>query len=323
MKTPIPRRGAQKATRTWQATLGHYLDHHRRESRDSFLRLAKAPVSTFLTVMVMTIALILPLALGLMLQDARDVARSWDGEARLSIYLKPTLDAATQQALLKKAQGLPDVLSVTLITPDAALEDFKTVSGYGQALELFDTNPLPPVLEVFPVRDGGTERLTALRDTLAAWPEVELAELDLAWVQRLQAILDIGTRLLWALGGAMVLGGLLVIGNTIRLSIEARRDEIRVIALLGATKAFVRRPFIYMGVWCGLSAGLFTLLTVVALFSWLNVPVQQLSALYGSDFVLSLPTLSQASLLLLGTGFLGWLGAWVTVARHLRASNPR
>jgi cell division transport system permease protein len=323
MNQPIANRGAKKQTSSIKSTFSHYLDHHKREAKDSFVRLSKAPVSTLMTVLVMAIALSLPLALGFLLNDARTAADGWDSEARLSIYLKDGLSSEQQRNALRKAQALDEVASVSLITPEVALEEFKESSGYGQALKLFDKNPLPPVLEVFPVNTVDTNAMTALRDQFAQWEDVELAEVDIAWVQRLQSILDLGQRLLYALGSALIIGGLLVVGNTIRLSIESRRDEVRVISLLGATRGFIRRPFIYLGVWCGLSAGLVTLGTVSALIYWLNEPVMQLARLYGSEFALSYPSFGIGIAVILGAGFLGWLGSWLAVGRHLRESEPR
>lgn len=322
MNQPIAARGARKQHSTAAARFQHWREHHRREALDSFRRLARAPLSTLMTVLVMTIALSLPLALGKLLDDARSAAASWDGEARLSIYLRDEVDPAAQQAALARARALKGVADVRLVTPEMALEEFRTHSGYGPALEQLGDNPLPALLEVFPADTTNSAAMTSLRDEFAQWPEVALAEVDIAWVQRLTSMLELGARLLWALGGALLLGGLLVVGNTIRLSIESRRDEIRVISLLGGTHAFVRRPFIYMGVWCGLSAGLFTLAAVSILTAWLNVPVMQMARLYGSQFALSYPAPLTALAVIAGASFLGWLGAWLAVGRHLRELEP-
>lgn len=315
-------RGAAKQRSTFSARLQHWLSHHRREAGDSFKRLARSPFSTLMTVLVMTIALSLPLALGLLLDDARSAAAGWDGDARLSIYLRQGTTPETQEAARTKAQALANVDKVRLITPEVALEEFKQQSGYGPALEQLGNNPLPALLEVFPRDTTDSSAMTRLRDQFAQWPEVELAEVDIAWVQRLRSILELGERLLWAIGGALLLGALLVVGNTIRLSIESRRDEIRVISLLGGTHGFVRRPFIYMGLWCGLSAGVFTLATVSGLVVWLNEPVMQMARLYGSQFALSYPSLGLGLGVIAIASLLGWLGAWIAVGRHLRELEP-
>lgn len=322
MNAPVAARGAARQRRTFSATLHHWLMHHRREAGQSFVRLARAPFSTLMTVMVMTIALSMPLALGLLLKDAREAASDWDGDARLSIYLNEKVTPEVQQTLVAKAEQLRGVDEVRLITPEIALEEFKQQSGYGPALEQLDSNPLPAVLEIFPQDTTDSVAMSNLRDQLAQWPEVELAEVDIAWVQRLRTLLDLGERLLWAIGGALLLGALLVVGNTIRLSIESRRDEIRVISLLGGTHGFVRRPFIYMGVWCGLSAGIFTLISVSVVVAWLNTPVMAMARLYGSQFSLSYPDVAAGAGVILVASLLGFLGAWVAVGRHLRELEP-
>jgi len=318
MNQPIAARGAEKQHSTFSSRATHWLQHHQREAKDSFGRLAQSPLSTLMTVLVMTIALSLPLALGKLLDDAQSAASGWDGEARLSIYLNEDVAAEDRAGILARAKALPGITAARLISPEDALVEFKEQSGYGPALEQLGENPLPAVLEVFPATDASSAAMTRLRDQIAQWPEVALAEVDIAWVQRLQTILELGQRLLWAIGSALLLGGLLVVGNTIRLSIESRRDEIRVISLLGGTHGFVRRPFIYMGVWCGLSAGVFTLISVSGLTAWLNEPVMQMARLYGSSFALSYPSFTTGLGVLAGAGFLGWLGAWLAVGRHLR-----
>lgn len=315
-------RGAQQQRSTFTARFQHWLAHHRREAGKSFGRLARSPLSTLMTVLVMTIALSLPLALGKLLDDARNAVASWDGDARLSVYLREGSSEEVQREALARAQALDGVARARLITPEVALEEFKAQSGYGPALEQLGSNPLPALLEVFPADTTDSAAMTRLRDQFAQWQEVELAEVDIAWVQRLRTILELGQRLLWAVGSALLLGGLLVVVNTIRLSIESRREEIRVISLLGGTHGFVRRPFIYMGVWFGLSAGVFTLITVSGLIAWLNEPALQMARLYGSSFTLSYPSFL-TGLGVIGTAcLLGWVGAWVAVGRHLRELEP-
>lgn len=314
--------GARSSQSTAGSRFQHWLGHHRREASDSFGRLARVPLATLMTVTVMTIALSLPLALGQLLHDTRQAVTTWDADARLSIYLNEGTDTAAQRTVLAQAQALSGVSRANLITPEDALEEFKAKSNYGPALEQLDSNPLPAVLEVFPKDTSDTKAMTALRDQFAQWPEVALAEVDIEWVQRLRTALDIGERLLFAIAGTLILGGLLVVGNTIRLSIESRRDEIRVISLLGGTHGFVRRPFVYMGLWCGLSAGVFTLATVSGLIAWLSEPVLTLARLYGSQFALSYPTVETGVAVIVGASALGLVGAWIAVGRHLRELEP-
>lgn len=314
--------GAQRSVSTTGSTLQHWFEHHQREAKASLLRLAKAPLSTLMTILVMALALALPLGLAQLLKDARAVASDWDADARLSIYLKTEVSAADQVRVQQQIEALAGVKQATLITPEQALKDLRSRSDYGSAIDQLGVNPLPAVIDVLPREATNAQIMTQLRDELMQWPQVEAADVDIAWVQRLRTSLDVGERLLLALASAMILGGILVVGNTIRLSIESRRDEIRIITLLGGTRAFVRRPFLYMGVWCGFGAGVLTLLSVVALVVWLSKPVDELARLYGSDFHLSMPDVTTSLTVLLGTTLLGLIGAWIAVARHLRALEP-
>jgi len=147
-------------------------------------------------------------------------------------------------------------------------------------------------------------------------------QLDLIWVKRLFQFMELGQRLVWALAALLGLAVLLIIGNTIRLAIENRRDEIRVVKLVGGTDAFVRRPFLYTGIWFGLGGGIIAwILLNIGLF-WLSGPVEQLINLYGSEFSLKGLSFSDSLLLILDGVILGWLGAWLAVARHLSSIEP-
>lgn len=299
----------------------HWREHHAREARGSLRRLVGSPFSTLLTLLVVALALSLPVSLSVLLGNAEQLASGWGGQAQISLYLRQGLPEARQAALRDELGARADIGEARLITPAAALEEFRQLSGYGGVLDLLDSNPLPPVIVVTPrdIRPTGVE---TLRDGLAAMPEVEAADIDLAWVQRLAGILELGGRLLLALAGALGATVLLVIGNTIRLEIEARKDEVRVLSLLGATNAFIRRPFLYSGFWTGLLGGALACLAVAAFFFWLDGPVQELARLYQSPFQLQGPGPAGYLALLGLSSLLGILGAWMAVGRHLRAMAP-
>lgn len=299
----------------------HWRQHHTQEAVSSLRRMSTTPVATLLSIMVIAIALALPLGLAKLLDDARGMVGNWKGNAQISLYLKKDLPAAEQTALQQQVQGKAGVGRVELITPAQALADFKASSGYGEAVDLLGSNPLPAVLVVYPVNNNPKQAET-LKASLTSLPGVDTAELDMAWVERLSAILEVGNRLLIALGAALALAVLLVVGNTIRLSIESRRDEIRIVKLLGASNAFVRRPFLYMGFWSGLFGGIIALLAVALFIAWLNQPVSELARLYSSQFRLSGLGLANVLTLLAFSTALGLIGAAVAVARHLRQLEP-
>lgn len=313
--------GAQKSRRNTATVFAHWRAHHVREARDSLKRLATTPISTLMTLMVVALALALPASLYLLLGNAERLTASWDGQAQISLYLHGNLSAERQTSLRTQLAGRSDVAEARLITPAQALDEFRSLSGYGDALNLLDENPLPAVVVVRPA-DISPAAVKALRDALAALPEVEGADIDLAWLQRLNAILELGQHLLLALAGALAATVLLVIGNTIRLSFESRKEEIRVIKLLGATNAFVRRPFLYAGLWTGLLGGVLACICVGLFFLWLGGPARELAQLYGSPFQLSGLDIATTALLLIASILLGIVGAGLAVGRHLRAMEP-
>ena len=203
-----------------------------------------------------------------------------------------------------------------------ALDEFQQLSGLGEALKELPDNPLPGVILVTPQEVDKTA-LEALRNQLAEMPKVEQAQLDMVWVERLTAILRLGDRFVFGLSLLLVAALLLVIGNTIRLHIENRRNEIEVIKLVGGTDSYVRRPFLYMGALYGAGAGLLAWGLLAYGLDWLNGAVVRLAGLYGSDFALRGVPLSDGLSLLLAALLLGYIGAWLAVARHLNELSPR
>ncbi|MDI1301456.1 MAG: permease-like cell division protein FtsX [bacterium] len=313
--------GARKSRPTTASILAHWRAHHGREARDSLRRFASTPVSATLTVLVVALALSLPVSLLLLLGNAGRLTTSWDGQAQVSLYLRSDVSTEKQNALQKELGARKEVSRARLITPALALDEFRQLSGYGEALNLLDSNPLPAVIVIQPA-DIRPDSVKQLRDALAGLPEVEAADIDLAWVQRLAAILKVGQRLLLALAGALAATVLLVIGNTIRLDFESRKEEVQVLKLLGATDAFVRRPFLYSGLWTGLAGGLLACLMVAAFFLWLDGPVSELAKLYSSTFRLNGLNALDVLVLLAASTLLGISGAWLAVNRHLKAMEP-
>ncbi len=215
-----------------------------------------------------------------------------------------------------------DILSVSLITAEAALQEFQQESGFGNILEGLDENPLPSVLVVTPVSQQ-LEEIQVLLSALQSYSGVETVLFDLAWLQRLSGILSLAQRLTMMLGGLLGIGVALVVGNTIRLAIENRRAEIVVVKLVGGTDAYVARPFLYTGLWYGVGGGLIASVLVWIAQFMLAGPVARLSGLYEGEFELIGLGISGFFLVLAGSALLGWFGAWLSVLRHLRAIEPR
>jgi cell division transport system permease protein len=286
-------------------------------------RLVRSPLATLLTLLVIALALALPLALRLFVSNAQAATGNFASAVDLSVFLKTDVPLAKAQQLAQAARQRADIANVTLIPADKGLEDFRTYSGFGDALAALKENPLPHVLHVRPQGGSSGATLEALRRYFAAWPEVDVVQVDTEWVLRFNAILEILRRLLLLAAVVLGVGVLAVIGNTIRLEIQARRAEIEVTKLVGGSNAFVRRPFLYTGVLYGLGGALLALGIVAAAIAVLAAPVATLARLYGSRYLLQGPSPEDVGVLLAAGVVLGWLGAWLSAARHLRSIEPR
>ena len=296
---------------------GIWLDQHLYSVVSSLGRAVRRPWATLLTVGVMAVAFALPLGLWLALQNVGHFAGDVQQSREIDLFLTPETPVARAQALAETLRARDDVASVELRTPDQGLAEFRQRSGLADSLDLLDGNPLPALLVVVP--EGDEARLVA---ALEALPETDLLQHDAAWRERLTGWMGFGERLTWVLVALFGLGALLVVGNTVRLDIQSRREEIGVLQLLGASDGFIRRPFVYLGAWYGLAAGALALglLTLAALA--LRDPLAALARSYGSPFALSGLDSLGAALVVLAATIVGWLGAWLVTGHFLRQTRP-
>ncbi len=298
-----------------------WLADHRDAAAGSLRRLAREPLSGLMTLAVIGIALALPAGLHVLLANAQAVTGGWQGEARLSLFLERTVAEEEARALARRLRARPEVRAVRVVTPAEALAEFRALSGFGEALDALDGNPLPAVLVVTPAVED-PDALAALAGRLRALPEVELAQLDLEWVRRLHAMLALARRGVAVVAALLAAAVLLVVGNTIRLEIQNRREEIVVAKLIGATDGFIRRPFLYSGLWHGLLGAALAWLLVAGALALLAGPAARLAALYGSAWRPAGLDGGATAALLAGGAALGLAGAWLAVARHLREIEP-
>jgi len=301
-----------------------WLARHAQTLVGSLGRLFSHPFATLLTVLVIGIALALPACLHVLVQNVRVASGGWSNALDISVYMKPQATLAQAKQAAERARKRRDVESVTLIEADAALEEFRRDSGFGEALDALKQNPLPHALVVRPAKDfRGPEQVGTLSAELRAMDGVDIVQLDTAWVSRFNAILDVVRRVVLLAVGLFALGVLVIVGNTIRLDIENRRDEIEVTKLVGGSDAFVRRPFLYNGVWYGLGGSLVAWLIVSIVIAVLGAPVQRIAGLYGSHFALEGLGLRGSAILLIGGIALGWMGSFIAATRELRGIEPR
>ncbi len=301
-----------------------YGARHAQAFLGSLGRLARSPFATFLTVLVIGLALALPLAVQLLVTNASRATGGFTSAVDVSVYFKENVPFEKVRQLAADARARAGVAEVTVISADDALKEFQKYSGFGAALQALQRNPLPNVLHVRPAADAlSPSALDRLERYFAAWPEVDTVQVDSAWVQRLNAILAVLQRVLLVAAVLLGVGVLAVVGNTVRLEIQNRRAEIEVMKLVGGSNTFVRRPFLYTGVIYGVAGALIAWCVVsVALFV-LAGSVADLARLYGSEYTLAGPAVDEVLWLLGGGALLGWLGAWISATRHLRRIEPR
>jgi cell division transport system permease protein len=296
---------------------------HVNTAGDSLGRLARQPVASLMIILVIAVTLALPAALNLALKNFTVISGSWDDALDFSVFLDTGLSVSEAEGIARLIGQRADVEDVQLITAADALAEFKQQSGFGDALDHLAENPLPHTLVVRPSAANTAQSMILLREELASLPETELVQVDTEWVQRFHAILEIVQRAVMIGAGLLGLAIIVVIGNTIRLEIQNRRDEIDVTKLIGASNAFVRRPFLWSGFWYGLFGSLLGLGLVWYGLYLLQPAVARLAGLYQSG--LTVLTLGlQDSLAIIGIGItLGLIGSWFAAARHMRAIEPK
>lgn len=303
--------------------MGGWLARHLHALVSSAGNLARTPLATALTVTVMALALALPQSLLTLVRNTLAATGDFSGAISLTVYMKTDVSEQKALQLARAARARSGVERAELITPAQALAEFRKNSGLGAALDVLPDNPLPHVLVVTPMpeqRDRAA--VETLRTYVAAWPEVDLVQVDSDWVNRVNAILGVLRAILWVGAILLAVAVIAVVGNTIRLEILNRRAEIEVTKLVGGTNAFVRRPFLYTGALYGLMAGILAWLIVTLAILGLRTPVRELSRAYGSEFVLGGLGLQELGGLVACGVLLGWLGAWLASARHLAQIEP-
>jgi len=301
-----------------------WFERHLQTMVGSLGRLWQQPFAALLTVLVIGIALALPACLHVLVQNVRAASGGWNNALDVSVYMKQSASLDDTKSIADRVKKRRDVAEVKVVAADDALAEFRRNSGFGEALDALKDNPLPHALIVRPAetfRDPvHVETLTA---ELKLLPGVDAVQLDTEWVSRFNAILDVVRRIVFLAAGLFALGILVIVGNTIRLDIENRRGEIEVTKLVGGSDAFVRRPFLYNGVWYGLGGGAIAWLVVTAVILMLGEPVQRIAGLYGSGFALRGLDAESSLVLIAGGALLGWLGSFIVATRELRGIEPQ
>lgn len=293
---------------------------HKQARQDCIKRLRKTPVASLLTIAVIACALVLPASLYVFLENAKQITTNWDKGTQLSLYLNKELSGSELDELIIQLRTRDDIGEINYISPEQGLDEFEKQSRFSNLLEALKENPLPAVIEVLPSMTAQKkEAIEALIEDLKNFPEVESVELDLQWIKRLQSIISLIQRGIMVL--SVLLGGavLLIIGNTIRLTIENHHKEIEIVQLVGADPAYVRRPFLYTGFFYAFLGSLMALVMLQVALFFLSGSVKHLIAQYNSHFHLHGIGISASIILIATSSFLGLQGAAWAVKRHLQS----
>jgi len=296
---------------------------HVQQGMSSMGELWRSPVSSIMTMAVLGVSLSLPAALQVLVKNAENITQSWNSAAEISLFINKGRSEQSIQSLLSRIKAFREVETVSYISRDQALEEFQRLSGFGEALSYLDDNPLPAVVTVTPsVKYSSPTGARELLAKLEREPEVNFGRLDIEWLERLQALLKLLEKTVLAIAALLVLAVVLVIGNTIRLAIMNRRTEIEVMKLVGATEAFIQRPFLYTGIWYGVIGGILAWLIINVLVWYLDGALAELLGLYGSQLTIQSLTFTELIKLVLLASFLGWFGSYLSVRQHLRNIEP-
>lgn len=296
--------------------MSNWLAQHSRVLLSTLRRLLATPVSSLLNILVIGIALSLPAGLYVLLQNVQSLADQVVGTPQISVFLSMSASKDDIARIGKQLQQQGAVDHIEFVPREQALEQLKHSTGLKDVIGGLTQNPLPDAYIVYP-KKSDAQTLETLRDELQKWPKLEKVQLDSAWAHKLEALLKFGRLAVLILSALLSFALVAVTFNTIRLQILTQRDEIEVSRLIGATNAFIRRPFLYFGLLQGLLGGAAAWLIITASLTLLNHSLAELAQLYASSFNLHPLSTGDSVTLLLFSAYLGWLGAWLSVAQHL------
>lgn len=297
---------------------------HVRQALSSLGELWRQPIASLMTIGVLGLSITLPSTLYIMVKNTEKITAGWDQASEISLFLKPDISANRSQQLVARLNTWQEIESVVYIPADDALKEFQHLSGLGDAIAYLEKNPLPDVVLVTPTeKNGSPSAARALLDKLRQQREVDIGKLDIEWLERLYAVIAIASDLVMLIGVLLFIAVVLIIGNTIRLNILNKYDEIVVMKLVGATDAFIHRPFLYTGFWYGLLGGLMAWFAVILILWWMDSSIATFAAMYQKEFNITGLTGSALFTMLGLSVLLGLLGSLISVQRHVRQIEPQ
>lgn len=298
--------------------------HHLQQAVASLGELWRNPFASLLTMAVLGLSLTLPSALYVLVKNTATVSGEWQQASQMSLFLRKDINTQAIDTLKTQWSLKPEIEEVTLISKEQGLQDFRQLSGFGETLDYLEENPLPDVLLVIPGEGfRSPEAARQLLSELEKAREVDFGKLDVEWLERLQALLDLAKDILGGLAFLLCLSVVLIVGNTIRLNILSQREEIIVMKLVGATNAFIQRPFLYTGVWYGFIGGILAWFATALLIWWIESSVVAVTDLYETQFQLAGLNFNEMLAIWLIAIVLGLAGSYIAVRRHIKSIEPQ
>ncbi len=296
-----------------------YLELHAQALFSSLGKLLKTPLTSVMTIMVLAISIALASSFYLLLNNAEQLTGKLEASNQISLFLKSNVSDLDGLKLADKIKQFAEIKMVDLITKDSALAEFRDYSGFGSALNALESNPLPTVIQVIPKNSlERSEDILQLVADLERLKEVDIAQMDMQWVYKLQSMMNLAEQGVILLSIILSFAVVFIMGNTIRLELEDRRDEVLIAKLVGATHAFIQRPFLYTGFWFGFFAGVMAWLIVMVMMLILKSPMERLSELYDHNYEVLFLNFSESLILLLISSSLGVLGSWGVLHYQLK-----
>jgi cell division transport system permease protein len=291
---------------------------HVQAAINSLNLLCRRPMATMMTVVVIAMALTLPALFWVCTDNLGQLTKDWQRGGHISLYLKGPMTKAEEMALLEQVRALDGVGAASLKTKEEGLSELQKQEGMQNIMAYLPENPIPAVIDIVPaVSVNDPFKLKQLYERLKALPPVEQAKLDMEWITRLHAITGFIAKIAYVVMALLASVVVLIVANTLRLAINNRREEIQVLKLVGATDAFILRPFLYYGIWYGLAGAIFAVLFVNIFMLSVAVAVEELAQVYHMNYPLLGLSVKQAYSIVLVSVCLGWLGARLSVKRQL------
>ncbi|STX40985.1 cell division transport system permease protein [Legionella donaldsonii] len=297
--------------------------YHLQAANSSLNLLCRKPLATMMTVIVIAIALTLPTLFWVFTDNLEQLTINWQRGGHISLYLKSPLSETEQAAFVARVRATEGVGNVILKSSEDGLAELQQQEGMHDIMRYLPENPLPAMVDVIPALAINTPaQMEQLFARLKVYPQVEQAKLDMQWITKLHAILGFATKIAHALMALLASAVVLIIGNTLRLAIHNRHEEIQVLKLIGATDPYIARPFLYTGMWYSLAGAIMAVLFVNIFMLSVAVAVKQLAAAYQMHYPIMGLSVKQAYLLVIVSTMLGWLGARLSVKQQLASIEP-